>query len=217
VEEQCKESMHLLMQSKGNGRFEMSVYVLVHGGSVDGSVWNNIRVLLEARGHRVFTPSLSDEHTSDLGSHIAEVCSVIEDFGLSEIVLAGHSYGGMVITGVANRLSARISQMIYIDAAIPDPGQSLFDLFRSGGFDPLSFKGLDPYPPYVEKLGFNPEILAKIPKTYIRCTKSDFVMVGEIAKGKIMPRLKEDNWTYLEIPSDHTPMISMPDKLMEIL
>jgi pimeloyl-ACP methyl ester carboxylesterase len=195
----------------------MSVYVLVHGGSVDGSVWNDVRVLLEARGHRVFAPSLSDERTSDLSAHIAEACSVIADNGLSEIVLVGHSYGGMVITGVADRLSTAIGRMIYIDAALPDSGQSLFDLFRSGGYDPLSFEGLDPYPPYVEKLRFNPETLVKIPKTYIRCSKSIFVMVGQIAADKILPRMKEDNWTYLEIPSDHTPMISMPDKLTELL
>lgn len=195
----------------------MSVYVLVHGGSVDGTVWNNIRILLEARGHKVFTPSLSDERTSNLSAHIAEICSVITDNNLSKIILTAHSYGGMVITGVADKLPAAISRMIYIDAALPDSGQSLFDLFTSGGFDPLSFDGLDPYPPYVEKLIFHPAIPAKIPKIYIRCTQSIFTMVGEIAKTKIMPRIKEDNWTYLEIVSDHTPMISMPGKLLDLL
>jgi len=197
--------------------FKMSAYVLVHGGSVDGSVWNDVRVLLEARGHRVFTPSLSDERTSDLSAHIAEICAVIADNGLGGIVLVGHSYGGMVITGVADRLPAAIGRMIYIDAALPDSGQSLFDIFRSGGYDPLSFEGLDPYPPYVEKLRFKPGTLAKIPKTYIRCSKSIFAMVGQIAADKILLRMKADHWTYLEIPSDHTPMISMPDKLVEML
>jgi hypothetical protein len=69
----------------------------------------------------------------------------------------------------------------------------------------------------VKKLSFNPGVLAKIPKTCILSIKSVFVFVGEIAKGKIMAGIREDNLAYLETPSDHTPMISMSDKHIELL
>jgi pimeloyl-ACP methyl ester carboxylesterase len=195
----------------------MSAYVLVHGGSVDGTVWNGLRPLLEMRGHRVFAPSLSDERTKGLSAHIDEVCSVIKGNGLEGLILVGHSYGGMVITGVADRLSALIARMVYIDAALPDSGQSLFDLFRAAGIDPLCFEGLAPYPPYVEKIVFNPWILATIPKAYIRCTLSVFAPIGLMARNRILSRLDEDHWGYFEIPSDHKPMQSMPERLLEFL
>ncbi len=136
---------------------------------------------------------------------------------MTGMILVGHSYGGMVITGVADRLSALIDRMVYIDAALPDSGQSLFDLFRAGGSDPLSFEGLAPYPSYVEKLIFNPWILATIPNVYLRCTRSVFAAIGLMARDRILSRLDEDRWGYFEIPSDHTPMQSMPGQLLEFL
>jgi pimeloyl-ACP methyl ester carboxylesterase len=195
----------------------VSAYVLVHGGSADGSIWDPVRVLLESRGNRCLAPSLSDERTGSLSAHTAEVCSVLKGSGLDGIVLVGHSYGGMVITGVADRMPEAIGRLIYVDAALPDPGQSLFDLFRAGGFDPLSFAGLDPYPPYLERLSFRSEVLAGIPKTYIRCTQSVFAGVGEKARDKVMRRMREDNWAYRELTCDHKPMLSVPDRLVEVL
>ena len=62
----------------------------------------------------------------------------------------------MVITGVAAKMPDRISRLMYVDAALPDPGQSLFDIIVSGGSDPMSFAGLEPAAPYVEKLQFKP-------------------------------------------------------------
>ena len=62
----------------------------------------------------------------------------------------------MVITGVAAKMPGRIGRLVYVDAALPDPGQSLFDIIVSGGSDPMSFAGLEPAAPYVEKLQFKP-------------------------------------------------------------
>ena len=69
---------------------------------------------------------------------------------LDAIILVGHSYGGMIITGVAARMPEKISHLVYIDAAYPESGQSLYDLMLSGGQDPSSYAGFVPDPPYVE-------------------------------------------------------------------
>ena len=104
--------------------------------------------------------------------------------------------------------------MVYLDAAVPSPGQSLFDIIASGRCDPLSFAGLEPSPPYVEQRRFDPAVIGRLPKTCILCTKSEFAMVTHVAREKIAA---EQGWTYVEIPSSHVPMADIPDALNRIL
>jgi pimeloyl-ACP methyl ester carboxylesterase len=214
----------------------MANYVLIHGGNMStetwnkltkgdhvhtpdgkmgGRVWDSIVPALKAHNHCVFAPTLGDEHTTDLTRHIKQVCELITENDLKDIVLAGHSYGGMVITGVASKMADRIKHLVYVDAALPDPGQSLFDLIRSGGRDPLSFAGLEADPPYVEKPQFDAQKIKMLPKTYIRCTQSDFAVVTSVAKKKIDADKK--GWSYFELPSSHVPMAEMPDELAQLL
>jgi pimeloyl-ACP methyl ester carboxylesterase len=195
----------------------MADYVLVHGGSVTGSVWDNVKPLLEARGHRVFTPTLADERTSSLTDHIDEVCKLTTGDDLRSVILVGHSYGGMVITGVAARIPGRMRRLFYIDAAIPAPGQSLFDIIRAGGCDPLSFEGLEPLPPYVEPIQFDPRPVNALPKIYLRCTQSEFAIVSTYAAKKLNEKREENHWLCLELPTTHTPMLTMPERTAEIL
>jgi pimeloyl-ACP methyl ester carboxylesterase len=212
----------------------MSTYVLVHGGNMStdtwnklagrddypsggllgGRIWDTIIPYLEAHKHRVFAPTLNDEHISSLTEHIEQICTLILENNLNDVILVGHSYGGMIITGVAAKMPERISRLVYVDAALPDPGQSLFDIIASGGRDPMSFVGLEPAAPYVEKLQFDPEKI-KLPKTYIRCTKSDFAQVTHVAMEKIAASGEE--WTYFELPTSHVPMASMPEEFAELL
>lgn len=200
-------------------RIKCSSYLLVHGGSSrlkpGGLIWDTIIPTLKAHHHRVFAPTLKDEHTSDLTAHIEQVLALITENNLNDIILAGHSYGGMVITGVADKIGGRLKHLVYIDAALPGPGQSLFDIITSSGRDPLSFPGLESAPPYVEKLQFDPHNLNPIPKTYILCTKSEFACVTQLAKEKIASDPK--GWTYLELPTSHVPMATMPQELAQIL
>jgi pimeloyl-ACP methyl ester carboxylesterase len=108
-------------------------FVLIHGAWHGGWCWDAVRARLEAAGHRVHTPTLPGlaervgELTSALGlaDHIASVIAFIEAAQLRDIVLVGHSYGGMVITGVADALAARIAQLVYLDAAVPRDGESM--------------------------------------------------------------------------------------------
>jgi pimeloyl-ACP methyl ester carboxylesterase len=214
----------------------MADYVLIHGGNMStdtwnklssgapvhtadgrmgGLIWSSVTPALQAQGHRTFSPTLKDEHKSDLTGHIQQVRELVMGNDLKDIILVGHSYGGMVITGTAAKMADRIVHMVYIDAALPDPGRSLFDIIRSGGRDPLSFPGLEADAPYVEQLQFDPEKLVSLPKIYVRCTKSDFRIVTDAAKKKI--DAEKDGWEYLELPSSHVPMAEMPERLIPLL
>ena len=134
---------------------------------------------------------------------------------LRDVILVGHSYGGMIITGVAARMPERIRRLVYLDAALPDPGQSLFDIIASGGCDPQSFAGLEPAAPYVEKLQFDAQKIKPLPKTYIICTKSEFATVSRVIKQKIFA--DEKGWTYIEMPSSHVPMADMPNEFYQLM
>lgn len=185
------------------------------GGQLGGAYWAGTVSELEFRGNRAFAPTLKDEHSTGLSGHIRQICGIISENKLRGVILVGHSYGGMIVTGVAAGLPGRIRHLVYVDAAIPDPGQSLFDLFASEGCDPLSYAGLEPAKAYVEKIRFDPRTIEPIPKTCVICTKSEFAIVTGAAKRKI--GADKRGWTYLELPSSHVPMADMPDALLEIL
>jgi ribulose-5-phosphate 4-epimerase/fuculose-1-phosphate aldolase/pimeloyl-ACP methyl ester carboxylesterase len=114
----------------------MATYVLVHGAWGGSYGWRLVRPLLQQAGHTVFTPSLTGQgeraHLAtpdvNLSTHIQDVYNAIWYEDLTDIILVGHSYGGMVVTGVADRMPNRIKHLVYLDAFLPANGQSLFDL-----------------------------------------------------------------------------------------
>jgi pimeloyl-ACP methyl ester carboxylesterase len=117
----------------------MATFVLVHGAWHGSWCWKRVRKALQARGHDVFTPTMTgvgershllSPHVN-LDTHIEDVVNLIRWEELSDIVLCGHSYGGCVITGVADRLPDRIGALVYLDAFVPEDGQSLFDVLPS--------------------------------------------------------------------------------------
>jgi len=114
----------------------LSTYVLVHGGGHGGWCYQPVAKLMRAQGHDVYTPSMTGlaerEHllspAIDLDCHITDIVKLLEFEDLRNVILAGHSYGGMVITGVADRATDRIGHIVFLDAANPLNGQSLVDL-----------------------------------------------------------------------------------------
>src|SRR5512143_665754 len=114
----------------------MGTFVLVHGSNDGSWIWRGVRRCLHASGHDVFTPTLSGlgdrSHLIgcgiDLGTHIADVANLLFYEDLSEVVLVGNSYAGMVITGVAAKVPEQLKLLVYLDAYIPDDGQSEADL-----------------------------------------------------------------------------------------
>ncbi len=114
----------------------MHTYVLVHGGGHGGWCYDKVTRRLQALGHRVYAPSLPGlgEHAHvvspaiDLDAHIDDVVNLLFYEDLHDVIIVGHSYGGMVITGVADRAADRVGKVVYLDAANPVNGQSLVDV-----------------------------------------------------------------------------------------
>jgi pimeloyl-ACP methyl ester carboxylesterase len=111
------------------------VFVLVHGALHGGWCWRRVARLLRAEGAEVFTPTLTGSgervHLNgahiDLATHIQDVANVVHYEELENVILVGHSYAGMVITGVAQTLSAKLAHLVYLDAVIPKDGECALD------------------------------------------------------------------------------------------
>lgn len=110
--------------------------VLVHGGWHGGWHWDDVAARLRSVGVKVFAPTLTglaeraNEATPQTGlrDHVADVVRVLDHNDLREVVLVGHSYGGLPITGAAHQRPDRIAELVYLDAFIPEDGQSLGDI-----------------------------------------------------------------------------------------
>lgn len=114
----------------------MATYVLVHGGGHGGWCYERVQRRLEDAGHRVFAPSLTGladrshllSPAVDLQMHVRDVVQLLHYWDLRDVVLVGHSYGGMVITGAADRAFDRVGKLVFLDAANPRNHQSLVDV-----------------------------------------------------------------------------------------
>ncbi len=223
----------------------MANYVLVHGAWAGNFRYERTVADLEAAGHRVFAATLTGLGTRQdelhpcitLTDHVDTVCDQIEAAGFERFILVGHSYGGMVVTGVATRLGSRIDAICYIDAFLPEDGQSLWDLtdetahnwyidrqkFRPGLIDPLGtdenfevepgIRGYHPLLTLLEAVQFTGEE-AKIPRhAYVLATGKEprtFLPFGERAKA-------DPAWEYHEVKSAHQVMSQAPQETARIL
>jgi pimeloyl-ACP methyl ester carboxylesterase len=114
----------------------VATYVLVHGGGHGGWCYQRVARLLQAEGHLVYTPTLSGlgersdllTDSIDLALHAEDIAAVLHYEDLRDVILVGHSYGGMVITGAADKAADRVGKLVYLDAATPRNGQSLVDV-----------------------------------------------------------------------------------------
>jgi pimeloyl-ACP methyl ester carboxylesterase len=230
----------------------MATFLICHGAWSAGWAWKKVRPLLRAAGHEVFTPTYTGlgerahlvSRSINLDTHIADVLGVIECEGLSEIVLVGHSYGGMVATGIADRVPERVSKLVYLDAFVPENGQSLSDLLpapvRAGRQEAAPIQGdgwliaPNPSPPDT-----SPEDLAWItprrrwqptgcfsqpialrntapppPRAYIYCTR----IAPEDSFGQFARRFRSaPGWQFFEIDASHSPNVTAPEALVRIL
>jgi pimeloyl-ACP methyl ester carboxylesterase len=230
----------------------MATFVICHGAWNAAWAWKKVRPLLRAAGHEVFTPTYTglgerSHHVSrsiTLDTHITDVLAVLEYEDLREVVLVGHSYGGMVATGVADRATERIAKLIYVDAFVPENGQSLSDLLpapaRASRQEVASTQGdgwlvpPNPIPPDTSQedvawisarrrwqpMGtFTQPIAltgaaAGVPRHYIYCTR---IAPGD-AFGQFAHDFQSDPaWRYYEIDASHSPNVTAPESLVEIL
>lgn len=210
-------------------------FALVHGAGGGGWIWDRVRPLLEEAGREVVTPDLEmqDAETS-VEDHALEVIFAIGE--LEDVVLVGHSYGGMPIAVVADRIPERLARVIYLDSFAPRHGESSFDQRpelrepltrgeRNGLMPPIppDFAGADEedYPLLIERLQTTPlrcmtEPVSLrgagdfVPRTYVWCTQSGF--------GAIAARFREDpSWDYRELDTKHMCMLTRPRDTAELL
>ena len=216
-------------------------YVIVHGAWGGGWAFRQVESLLVADGHRVFRPTLTGQgekvHLAstnvDLTTHITDVVNVVLWEDLRDVVLVGHSYGGMVITGVADRVPDRIKHVIYLDAALPENGESFNTAAGNGigrnvvdGFIPAG-RGSEHTPlphdvPHPAKTLSEPIVLKnqdavkKIPATYAL-----FVAAGgateQASFNKFYQRAQARGWKMLTLQSDHNAQWSHPKELVALL
>lgn len=228
----------------------MADFVLVHGAWHGAWCWQKIVPPLWAGGHRVYAVTLTGvgerahllSKAVTLDTHIADVAAVIETEELLDPILVGHSYGGVVITGVADRLAARLRHLVYLDAVVLQPGESWSSahppevqaarrqaIAEHGALpapDPALFglSGADrawvarrqtPHPGsvYDAQLNFDPQRLQRLPRTFIDCTSP---ALATIATSRERVR-REPGWTVVEIATGHDAMISAPQALLEVL
>ncbi|HXF35408.1 MAG TPA: alpha/beta hydrolase [Candidatus Acidoferrales bacterium] len=230
----------------------MSTFVLVHGAWHGGWCWNRVADRLRARGHRVFAPTLTGlgerSHllAKDVGlsTHVDDVVNVIRWEGLDGITLVGHSYGGVVISAVAEKAGANIASLVFLDAFIPEDGESMLDvthsrtsqrweesLKASGGLSiapiPASvFKVNDADRAWVDaQCGPHPY------KTFVdtvslsgardRIEKKAYIraaLYDSVPFRAYYERVKADPaWQTFEVQSGHDVMLDAPDELVRIL
>jgi pimeloyl-ACP methyl ester carboxylesterase len=114
----------------------MSTFLLVHGAWHNGRCWERVVPLLEAAGHRVFAPSLTGYGDKahllgpevGLDTHVDDVVGLIGDHDLTDVVLVGHSYAGLVVSSAANRVPDRVAHLVYLDAMVPEDGESALEV-----------------------------------------------------------------------------------------
>jgi pimeloyl-ACP methyl ester carboxylesterase len=227
-----------------------TTFLVCHGAWSAGWAWKKMHPLMAAAGHRLVTPTYTGlgerQHLAnasiDLETHIQDILNVIKYEDLRDIVLIGHSYGGMVATGVADRARDRIAQLIYIDAFVPRDGQSLFDINESGRQRILDqAKAGDgwrvpPMPPPPDTAPTDAEWLAarrvdmpikcfetrlklqngepSLPRSYIYATR----ITPADTFGPFAARARsEAGWRYHEIDASHAPNVTAPETLMALL
>lgn len=221
----------------------MAIFVLVHGAWHGGWCWQRVARLLQNEGHAVHAPTLSGvgerSHLSspaiNLTTHVRDVVDEIRWKELEDIVLVGHSYGGMVVTGVAEQCSSSIASIVYLDAFLPENGQSLNDIVgsaheSSGGLvEPLSAeffavnaqdrdwvnRMMTPQSAatFAEQLQVTGALNNIAKKTYVRALQ------GAIPPfAAIYARLSNDPaWQCLELDCGHDVMIDQPKEVARIL
>lgn len=219
----------------------MTTFVICHGAWSGGWSWKAVRARLAAAGHEVYAPSYTGlgerAHLASplvgLATHIQDIVNLLWYEDLAEVVLLGHSYGGMVVTGVGDRLPDRIRHVIYLDAFVPADGESVRDLTGSAASGRVD-GWLVPHPGgpvqgepnwsaarhrghpggcFDEKI----RLAGGIPpfrRSYIHCSEKS----GHDVFRQFADRYRGDPaWTFHAMAASHSPNFTAPDALAELL
>jgi pimeloyl-ACP methyl ester carboxylesterase len=225
----------------------VATIVLAHGAWSSAWAWKKMRPLMRDAGHEFFATSYTGlgerVHLANAGinldTHIQDVLGTLRFEQLRDVILVGHSYGGMVATGVAARARDWISKLVYLDAFVPRSGQCAFDLLPAGIRDQMQQLAADgwrvpagPLPPDTtseevawaqplrmpqpietlrQPLVFDEQQLP--PRAYVYCTR---ISPGDPFRPSA-DRAKTEGWQYAELDASHNPHITAPADLLAIL
>ena len=216
-----------------------ATFVLVHGAWHGGWCWQRVLDRLTAQGHRVFAPTLSgvcershlDSPTINLSTHISDVVNEIQWKDLENVVLVGHSYAGMVITGVAEQVAPKIASIVYLDAFVPADGQSLADLH--GKVDAAPFTAPIPAERFAVNEADRAWVDSKMTPQSTACFTEKLKVTGAYQKiprktyirAKNFPgfagtleKIRSDaSWKTYVVDCGHDVMIDKPEELTNIL
>jgi pimeloyl-ACP methyl ester carboxylesterase len=228
----------------------MATYVLVHGFWHGGWCWKKIVPLLRAAGHDVLTPTLTGlgerRHLAhpgvNLDTHLTDVLNVLEYEDRHDVVLVGHSYGGMVITGVADRAPDRVRHLVFLDAVIPKDGDSFmtfvpaqsaakFDeqiqtlgdgwTLPQGTPDQWGVTDATDIAWTIPRLAPQPAETFRQPlrlQHEIRCPATYILCTKPDEFAGFADKVRDQpGWKCREIPTGHDAMITMPQQLADLL
>jgi len=226
-------------------------FVLVHGAWHGGWCWRRVSDLLERQGHKVFTPTLTGlgerSHLLRAGinvsTHVTDVVNLLKWEGLSNVMLCGHSYGGLVVSGVAEKSAASISSIVFLDAFVPENSDSMAGLTSQAVRDNLkiasergdlgvparsaaAFLVNEKDQAWVDSLCVPQPIGTMTEKMTLtgareRISKKSYIRAVAYPNPGFdvaYARVKADrSWRTYEVPCGHDVMVDMPERLAEIL
>jgi pimeloyl-ACP methyl ester carboxylesterase len=229
-----------------------ATFILVHGAWQGGWAWSRLAPLLEAEGHAVYAPTLTGlaERASQISkdvnvsTHVEDVCRLIIAEDLSDIVLVGHSYGGMVTAGVAERMEERIKSFVVLDGFMPEDGKAMREYWPGSVMSFLdkaaSISGGVSVPPLpAESLAVAPENRVFVDGRATPQPNATFNEVVRLSGARerivnrtyiratgfrshpfdaVVKRLEASpGWRCATIDSGHVPMVDEPEKLAALL
>jgi pimeloyl-ACP methyl ester carboxylesterase len=215
----------------------MSTFVLIPGGWHGGWYFQRLAEALRARGHRAYPVTLTGlgerrhllDATVNLDVHITDVVQLLEMERLTDVILLGHSYGGMVLSGAIDRASERIAAAIYSDAYVPEDGQSCFeltsDVFRRMFLEGAAADGFSVPPPQGSETRRTPHPLATFMQQLRIVNPPPAIRRGYIYLSgwqdtpftTVYERLSQDPaWRTFSLPVGHNVMNEAFDQLLEI-
>lgn len=218
----------------------MTTFVVVHGAWTGAWSWDRVAARLRRAGHDVHVPALSGlgerSHLAmlpiTLTTHIEDIVNEMVFHALDDVVLVAHSYGGFVATGVVERVPERIAAIVYLDAFIPDDGQSFEDIFGeklTGPVVPAPEIGGNEYPTEAERDRIAALATAQPTGTFTErlrhsgayrkvARKTYIVATGWEGFQQVAAPLRDDPaWTVHELPCGHDVPLLLPDELAALL
>jgi pimeloyl-ACP methyl ester carboxylesterase len=229
----------------------MSTFVLVHGAWHGGWCWERVTRLLAAAGATVYAPTLTGlgerAHLASrdvtLETHIGDIVGVLESELLTDAVLVGHSYAGMVVTAVADRVPHRLSRLVYLDAVVPKNDQCLFDCagvkFRERIEEQVRTQGEGWKIPFPSADGLGliedddiqwtmPRLVAHPYRTFCERVSLQHPLVGSVPRSYLncigskslgQPRTTQAEGIddYYEVQTGHDAMVTAPTQVFDLL